>query len=246
MSDQNNNNSLYENSEYPSRQRRTADQHPRRRPRKKRGSTGNTILKVLGTLFLVGLCTGAVLCCFGAYYVQTVILPEVEVSMDDFQLGENSVMYYQDKETGRYVEMTTLLSSTSSVWVDLEEMPKYLPQAAVAIEDQRFYTHPGVDWKRTAKAVLDMFLGNDISGGSTITQQLIKNMTDYNETTVKRKVTEIFRAIRFTQNNSKDDTLEMYLNIIPLGAGCEGVGSASLKYFGKPVRQPGGHHQQPL
>lgn len=47
-------------------------------------------------------------------------------------------------------------------------------------------------------------------------------MTDYNETTVKRKVTEIFRAIRFTQNNSKDDTLEMYLNIIPLGAGCEG------------------------
>lgn len=237
MSDQNNNNSLYENSEYPSRQRRTADQHPRRRPRKKRGSTGNTILKVLGTLFLVGLCTGAVLCCFGAYYVQTVILPEVEVSMDDFQLGENSVMYYQDKETGRYVEMTTLLSSTSSVWVDLEEMPKYLPQAAVAIEDQRFYTHPGVDWKRTAKAVLDMFLGNDISGGSTITQQLIKNMTDYNETTVKRKVTEIFRAIRFTQNNSKDDTLEMYLNIIPLGAGCEGVGSASLKYFGKPVSE---------
>ena len=105
MSDQNNNNSLYENSEYPSRQRRTADQHPRRRPRKKRGSTGKTILKVLGTLFLVGLCTGAVLCCFGAYYVQTVILPEVEVSMDDFQLGENSVMYYQDKETGRYVEM---------------------------------------------------------------------------------------------------------------------------------------------
>ena len=146
-------------------------------------------------------------------------------------------MYYQDKETGRYVEMTTLLSSTSSVWVDLEEMPKYLPQAAVAIEDQRFYTHPGVDWKRTAKAVLDMFLGNDISGGSTITQQLIKNMTDYNETTVKRKVTEIFRAIRFTQNNSKDDTLEMYLNIIPLGAGCEGVGSASLKYFGKPVSE---------
>ena len=123
MSDQNNNNSLYENSEYPSRQRRTADQHPRRRPRKKRGSTGNTILKVLGTLFLVGLCTGAELCCFGAYYVQTVILPEVEVSMDDFQLGENSVMYYQDKETGRYVEMTTLLSSTSSVWVVLEEMP---------------------------------------------------------------------------------------------------------------------------
>ena len=82
-----------------------------------------------------------------------------------------------------------------------------------------------------------MFLGRDISGGSTITQQLIKNMTNYNETTVKRKITEIVRAIRFTENNSKEDTIERYLNIIPLGSGCEGVGSAALEYFGKPVSQ---------
>ena len=92
---------------------------------------------------------------------------------------------------------------------------------------------------RTAKAILAMFTGQDISGGSTITQQLIKNMTEYDETTVKRKILEIVRAVRFTQNpnNSKESTIERYLNIIPLGSGCEGVGAASLEYFGKPVSE---------
>ena len=121
--------------------------------------------------------------------------------------------------------------------MDYEEMPEYLKQATVAIEDRRFWTHPGVDWRGTAKAVLRMFTGGEISGGSTITQQVIKNMTNYNETTVKRKVTEIVRALRFTQNNSKDDTLEYYLNIIPLGSGCEGVGAGAREYFGKSVSE---------
>ena len=82
-----------------------------------------------------------------------------------------------------------------------------------------------------------MFTGGDISGGSTITQQLIKNLTGYNETTVKRKVTEIVRALRFTQNNSKEDTITWYLNVIPLGSRCEGVGSAAYTYFGKSVSE---------
>ena len=98
-------------------------------------------------------------------------------------------------------------------------------------------SHPGVDWRRTAYAVYSMFTGKEISGGSTITQQMIKNTTLENETTVKRKITEIVRAIRFTQNNSKEDTLERYLNIIPLGSKYKGVGSAALGYFGKPVSE---------
>ena len=195
------------------------------------------VWKVLGTLLLVGLCTGALLCCFAAVYINKVIVPIADLSMDDFSYGENSVMYYQDKTTGEYVEMTTLLNTTSSIWVDLEDMPQDLIDAAVAIEDRRFWTHNGVDWGRTVKAVFSMFTGGDIQGGSTITQQLIKNQTGYNETTVKRKITEIVRAIRFTQNNSKEDTIERYLNIIPLGSGCEGVGSAALEYFGKPVSE---------
>ena len=182
MSDQNNN-SLYENSEYPSRR-----QAPRqRRPRKKHRRTGAIALKVVGTLFLVGLCTSAILCCFAAWYIRTVILPQSDLSLDDFQLGENSIMYYLDRDTGEYKELVTLLNTTSSIWVDYEEIPENLVNAAVAIEDKRFWTHDGVDWLRTGRAVLSMFTGGEIQGGSTITQQLIKNLTQYNETTVKRK-----------------------------------------------------------
>ena len=249
MSQYNEHSSLYENSDYPSRRQAPDSSHASeggRQPahKRKRRRKRNPVLrgigiffKVLGTLILIGLCTGALLACFAAVYINEVIVPQADLSFDDFTLGENSIMYYLDKETGQYKEMTTLLNVTSSIWVDYEEMPEYLKQAAVAIEDRRFWTHPGVDWKRTAKAVLSMFTGQEISGGSTITQQLIKNKTGYNETTVKRKITEIVRAFRFTQNNSKQDTLEYYLNIIPLGAGCEGVGAASLEYFGKPVSE---------
>ncbi|MCI8914508.1 MAG: penicillin-binding protein [Lawsonibacter sp.] len=245
--------SLYDDSDYPSRRQPPSRERqsggssgggggaPRkRRKKKKRGGVGRVIgafFKVLGTLILIGLCTGALMACFAAVYINEVIVPQADLSMDDFPLGENSVMYYEDKETGQYKEMTTLLNVTSSVWVDFEEMPLNLINAAVAIEDKRFWTHPGVDWRGTAKAVLSMFTGGEVSGGSTITQQLIKNETQYNETTVKRKVTEIIRALRFTQNNSKEDTLERYLNIIPLGSGCKGVGAAALEYFGKPVSQ---------
>ena len=237
MSDQNN--SLYENSEYPSRQQppRQGDRPARPRKKRRRGKALGTALRVLGTLLLVMLCTGVILCCFGAVYIKTVIVPIADLSLDDFQLGENSVMYYQDKESGEYKELTTLLTTTSSIWVDYDQMPENLVNATIAIEDKRFWSHPGVDWRRTGRAVLDMFTGKDISGGSTITQQLIKNLTDYNETTVKRKVTEIVRALRFTQNNSKTDTVTWYLNIIPLGSGCEGVGAASYAYFGKPVSE---------
>ena len=246
VSDYNNHSSLYENSDYPSRRQAPGGHSQsdrggggkKQRRRKKRSPVLHGLgifFKVLGTLVLIGLCTGALMACFAAVYINEVIVPIADLSLDDFPLGENSFMYYQDKATGEYKEMTSLLSVTDSIWVDLEDMPEYLQQATVAIEDRRFWTHPGVDWRRTAKAVLAMFTGQDIEGGSTITQQLIKNTTNYNETTVKRKITEIVRAFRFTQNNSKEVTLERYLNIIPLGAGCEGVGAASLKYFGKPV-----------
>ena len=235
MSDQNN--SLYENSEYPSRRQAPEEPRPRRPRRKRRRSIVGTFFKALGTLILVGLCTGALLACFAAVYMVQVIVPLADLSLDEFELGENSVMYYQDKATGEYEEMVTLLNVTSSIWVDYEEIPEDLINATIAIEDQRFWTHPGIDWRRTGRAVLDMFMGNDISGGSTITQQLIKNLTDYDETTVKRKLIEIVRALRVTQNTSKEDVMTLYLNIIPLGSKCEGVGSASYQYFGKPVSE---------
>ena len=259
VSDYNEHSSLYENSDYPSRRQapshrassggsRQAPDAPKKR-RKKKNKRGITvgrvigwIFKTIGTLILIGLCTGALVCCFAAVYINDVIVPIADLSPDDFIFNEDSIMYYQDKTTGQYVEMTELHNLTSSVWVDFEEIPKDLINATVAIEDRRFWTHPGVDWRRTGRAVLSMFTGQEISGGSTITQQLIKNQTNYNETTVKRKITEIVRAFRFTQNNSKEDTITYYLNTIPLGGDLQGrqykgVGAAAQGYFGKSVSE---------
>ena len=206
-----------------------------RRPKKGRGR-GGLALRVIGTLLLIAVTTGAILCCFGAVYVRTVILPKASLDLGDVTLRENSVMYYED-DSGQYQELGQVLTSISSQWVEYEEIPEDLKNAAIAIEDRRFLKHNGVDWWRTAQAVFSMFTGGDIQGGSTITQQLIKNLTEDNETTVNRKVTEIFRALEFDRNYDKDTTLLWYLNVIPLGAGCEGVGAAAEKYFGKPVSE---------
>ena len=192
---------------------------------------------MLGTLLLIGITTCAILACFAAVYIRTVILPQANLNLNDYVLGENSVMYYEDKDTGEYRELATVATSTSSIWVDYEEIPEDLINATIAIEDKRFLQHNGVDWKRTAAAIFYMFTGQDIQGGSTITQQLIKNLTENDDVTVKRKVVEIFTALEFDRNYSKEDTITYYLNIIYLGSGCEGVGAASYKYFGKPVSE---------
>ena len=238
MSEQNH--SLYSNSEFPPRERPSHREETPRRRRSRKSRKGHSglrrVLKVLGTLALIGITTGALLCCFGAVYIKTVILPEAGLDLEEFFLGENSVMYYYDEDTGNYEELTTLATASSSIWVD-EEIPDNLRKAAVAIEDQRFYTHNGVDWKRTAGAVFYMFTGQDIQGGSTITQQLIKNLTGEDQVTVKRKITEIFRALDVDSKYDKDVILTWYLNVIYLGQNYKGVGSASYGYFGKPVNE---------
>jgi len=211
---------------------------PRPRKRKKRrGGFIKTFFKILGTLLLIGVCTGAILCCFATVYIKTVILPEAQLDLGTIDVNENSVMYYMDKSTGQYQELVTLLTAEDTIWVEFEEIPDYLKKAAVAIEDKRFWEHPGVDWRRTAKAITLMFTGQDIQGGSTITQQLIKNITEYDDVTVKRKIVEIFRALEFDKTYGKDTTLEWYLNYIYLGSNCRGVGAASYEYFGKPVQE---------
>ena len=121
-----------------------------------------------------------------------------------------------------------------SVWCPLERIPLHLQNAFIAIEDKRFYTHDGVDVKRTAAAVLNYFLGFDGRfGGSSITQQLIKNISSDNEVSAARKLREICRALRLESRHSKEEILELYLNIVPLAEGCVGVGAASRFYYGK-------------
>lgn len=206
-----------------------------RRKKKRHGS----IFKGIMTVVLIFVITGAIFTCMSAMYIKNVILPQTDLKLDEFNdmVQQTSTMFYKDPDTGRYIEMQTLHGEENRIWVSRDEIPQDLMNAAVSIEDKRFYKHHGVDWRRTAKGVLNMFTGQDIVGGSTITQQLIKNMTMQDEVTVKRKITEIFSALELEKNYSKEDILECYLNYIYLGEGCYGVYTASYRYFGKHVSE---------
>lgn len=210
----------------------------RKQPRK-----GNSILKwfglVVGTLLLIGATTFAILCVYGVHYVQDVILPEVEQSSSKLVSSNtdlSGVLYYYDSDTDSYKNLQTLHAEENRVWVSYQDIPDQLINATVAIEDKRFWTHRGIDLKRTAAAAVYMMTGQRVQGGSTITQQLIKNLTGQDDVTVRRKVLEIFEALEFERHNTKEDIMEWYLNEIYLGHGCYGVVTAAQKYFNKELK----------
>ena len=119
--------------------------------------------------------------------------------------------------------------------ITYEEMPKDLRNAYVAIEDERFYKHSGVDIKRTASAILNyiIHLGSSSFGGSTITQQLVKNLTGDTTDSIFRKVKEWWQAFLLETKLSKEEILEGYLNIIYVGPGIYGVDCGAKYYFNK-------------
>ena len=131
------------------------------------------------------------------------------------------------------VEGAALDSGIRYIYVPLGEIPDDLINAFIAIEDKRFYNHFGVDVIRTAKAVMNYVAGKKRFGGSTITQQLVKNLTGRDEATIKRKVDEALAAIRLEKNYDKSEILEQYLNVINLSGGCVGVGAAAEYYYSK-------------
>lgn len=212
-----------------------------RQPRQRKSTgkgTGRRVGFIVGTVFLIGLCTTLMIGGIFMTYVKTTLVPTLEVRAEDYTMNLSSRIYYQDKETGEWVEYETLYGTENRIWADIEQMPDALWQAAVAIEDHRFFEHNGVNWKRTIGATANMFIGmKDTFGGSTITQQLLKNMTGDNSGTVNRKVREIFRALEFEKNYTKEQILELYLNTIYLGKGCYGVQTAANYYFGKDVSE---------
>ncbi len=192
-------------------------------------------LKTVATVLLVLLVTGLLFTCIFAVYVKTCLTEGLDISLEEASLSLSSTIWYQD-ENDNWQEMQKLYSLENRTWVELESIPEDLQHAAVAIEDKRFYEHKGVDWYRTVAAFVNMFLGmKDNFGGSTLTQQLIKNLTEDDDVTVQRKLQEIFRALEFEKKYTKDEIMTWYLNEIYLGQGCYGVGSAARAYFGKDV-----------
>lgn len=208
--------------------------------RARRPSTGvrvsAVIGKTIGTVLLILVITAVLLTCFAAAYIKNVIMPQAHLEAN-FDMDLTSTIYYQDPDTGEYVEHLALHGTENRVLVKYENIPEHLVNATVAIEDETFWTHSGVNWKRTLYGVFLMFSGGDIQGGSTITQQLIKNSTGYDDVTVKRKILEIFTALDFDKTYSKTQIMEWYLNYIYLGEGCNGVATAARNYFNKDVSQ---------
>ena len=208
----------------------------KRRRRSPAAAAAAAIGRVIGTLLLIGVITGAILVCFAAGYIKTVIIPQAHLE-GDFVMNQTSTIYYMNSGTGEYTEHLSLHGAENRKLVDFETLPEDLINATVAIEDETFWEHHGVNWKRTLYGVILMFTGQDIQGGSTITQQLIKNVTQYDDVTVKRKILEIFMALDFEKTYSKEQILEWYLNYIYLGDSCYGVATAAENYFGKDVSE---------
>lgn len=209
-------------------------------PQKKPGRAGKiikTVLKVLGTLVLVAILTLMVFACLFALYVKNDLSTQIDFSIADISLDQTTIIYYEDPDTGEDVVLQKLYGGENRTWVSYDKLPKNLIYACVAIEDKRFYDHHGVDWITTTRACIDIFLGRGDAGGSTITQQLIKNTTGNWDVTVRRKMIEIFQALEFEKTHTKDEILEYYLNIIRFGQNCSGVQSASQVYFGKNVEE---------
>lgn len=121
--------------------------------------------------------------------------------------------------------------------VNLSDIPDYAKQAAIAIEDRNFYKNPGVDWKGILRSLfVDVTTGSASQGGSTITQQFVRNAILTREKTIVRKIKELVLAIEIGQKFSKDDILKLYLNEIPYGQNAYGIEAASQTYFGKHAR----------
>lgn len=168
-------------------------------------------------------------------YIISVVNDRVEYDVRANKLQLTSIIYVMD-ENGKMKEYNKAYSAENRIWVDFNEMPKYMKDAIIAIEDKRFYAHHGVDWIRTVGAVCNLALGTGSYGGSTLTQQAIKNLTGENDVSITRKIKEIFRAINFEKEYSKDEILELYLNIVNFGNGCRGVQAAANTYFDKDIK----------
>lgn len=153
-------------------------------------------------------------------------------AMEDGLVPDAVSQFYDNENTVIY----TTASAEHRLPVKLDKIPKHVQAAFVSIEDNRFYEHSGIDYRGTFRALVSNIMGQEVQGGSTITQQLAKNAFLTQERTLSRKVKEAFLARQLENKYTKDEILNMYLNQIYFGEGAYGVESASLKYFGKHVQ----------
>ncbi len=182
-----------------------------------------TFRKIL--IFSLSILTVSVLCLFAYTLTMT---RSAKLSQEKLQKNVNVVQFLASDGTKLH---------NDELYVPLSEMPTYLPQAFIAVEDKRFYSHNGIDYKRILGATARNLLSFSLKeGASTITQQLIKNTHLTGEKTFKRKLIEAKLARKLEKTHSKEYILECYLNTIYFGNGAYGVGQAARQYFNKEVK----------
>ncbi len=219
------------------------------RKRKKIGK--ERLIKTILTVALVGIITVSMVAGAFIVYAFTMIDGTMEEDLNDLKLNFTTTIYVEG-DNNQWTEYQRLHGEFNRIWVPYDAVaakddtntsytgiPQQLVDAFVAVEDKRFYTHYGVDWKRTFGSLVNLFIPiySSKQGGSTITQQLVKNLTDDRDDKASRKVREIMRARYLESNYSKDTIIECYLNTIPMGHGIYGVEVAANYYFGKSVSE---------
>ena len=216
----------------------------RKRRRKKKQLTPEQVLvrQRIKTAILVACLLVVVVSTSVAVGMYAAVSREIkDMNIKNLALNSTSFIYYEDA-FGQEQELEQVQSDNRRIWVDSADIPEIMKEAMVSIEDERFYKHNGVDIKRTlgatAKYALSKIgIGDASYGGSTITQQVIKNITNEKEKTSMRKIKEMMRAIALEKQLSKDEILTLYLNIVYFANGCNGVEAASNVYFAKPVSE---------
>lgn len=193
---------------------------------------GKFVLTVISVLAVAFIVTGISL----SIYIFTLASEPTGIDLKAKSMNQTSRIFIKDDETGEFTETRKLYDTENRIWVSNSDIPEYMKEAQVAIEDKRFYDHHGVDWTRTLSAVAVLATGTDSYGGSTITQQLIKNITDDNEVSINRKLREICKALKLEKEYTKDQILEAYLNVVNFGNNCQGVEAAAQLYFGKSIK----------
>ena len=198
---------------------------------KKKNSKKKKILKiclfVLLALFIIG--AGVVV------GVVTGIIDKTDsIGLDEIQLY-NLTSFVYDKDGN---EIGSLYDSENRITIEYKDLPEHVVDAVVSIEDERFFSHNGVDIKRTAGAIFTYIFngGKSNFGGSTITQQLVKNVTSDKESSWTRKIREWYRAIVLETKMTKEQIFESYVNTIYMGDGAYGIEVASQNYFGKSIK----------
>ena len=169
----------------------------------------------------------------GVVGLACVLLQADDVKLETSVLDQTTFIYATDPYTGESVVYDSIYDDENRVWVEYSKIPDNMVNAFIAIEDQRFMSHKGFDIKRLIGAMTTFVSkGNSSYGASTITQQLVKNISGDEDVKVTRKLREIYRAIKIEQRYSKQEIMEFYLNTIYLSNQCNGVEAASQRYFG--------------